>query len=112
MKLTPGLHSGDCWQCRPVINKPPPLKRLNIRIPILIPIKGRGFLIRGLHKLFLSLRSVFKLHSRQLMRLRRVPVVVLGEEVAHPSLIPLNADLSADLLVSQYKGNPNMGAPK
>ena len=34
-------------QCRPMINKPPPFKGLNIRIPILIPIKGRGFLNQG-----------------------------------------------------------------
>ena len=26
-----------------MINKPLPLKGLNIRIPIIIPIKGRGF---------------------------------------------------------------------
>ena len=32
-----------------MINKPPPFKGLNIRIPIIIPIKGRGLLIRGLH---------------------------------------------------------------
>ena len=30
------------------MNKLPPFKGLNIRIPILTPIKGRGF-IRGLH---------------------------------------------------------------
>ena len=36
-------------KCRPMINKPPPFKGLNIRIPIIIPIKGRGFLIMGLH---------------------------------------------------------------
>ena len=27
-----------------MINNPPPFKGLNIRIPIIIPIKGRGFI--------------------------------------------------------------------
>ena len=31
-----------------MINKAPPFKGLNIRIPIIIPINGRGLLIRGL----------------------------------------------------------------
>ena len=30
-----------------MINKPPPFQGLNCRIPILIPIKGRGFLNQG-----------------------------------------------------------------
>ena len=30
-----------------MINKPPPLKGLNIRIPIIIPIKGTGFINLG-----------------------------------------------------------------
>ena len=30
-----------------MINKPPPLKGLDIRIPILIPVKGRGFINQG-----------------------------------------------------------------
>ena len=34
--------------CRPMINKPPPLKGLNIRIPIRIPIDGKGLLVMGL----------------------------------------------------------------
>ena len=34
-------------ECRPMINKPPPLKGLIIRIPILMPIKGRGFINKG-----------------------------------------------------------------
>ena len=29
------------------INKPPPLKGLNLRIPIIIPIKGREFILQG-----------------------------------------------------------------
>ena len=33
--------------CRPMIKKPTPFKGLNIRIPIIIPIKGRGFLNEG-----------------------------------------------------------------
>ena len=34
-------------QRRPLINKPPPFIRgLNIRIPIIVPIKGRGFINR------------------------------------------------------------------
>ena len=32
-----------------MINRPPPFNGLNIRIPTIIPIKGRGLLIRGLH---------------------------------------------------------------
>ena len=34
-------------ECRPMINKSPPSKGLNIRIPIMIPIEGRGFIIQG-----------------------------------------------------------------
>ena len=30
-----------------MIHKPRPFKGLNIRIPIIIPIKGRGFINRG-----------------------------------------------------------------
>ena len=30
-----------------MINKPPPFKGLNIRIPIIISIKGRGFIDQG-----------------------------------------------------------------
>ena len=30
-----------------MINEPPPFKGLNIRIPMLIPIMGRGFLNKG-----------------------------------------------------------------
>ena len=30
-----------------MINKPPPFKGLNIRIPIVTPIKGRGFINHG-----------------------------------------------------------------
>ena len=30
-----------------MINKPPPFKGLNIRIPIIIPIMGRGFTSHG-----------------------------------------------------------------
>ena len=30
-----------------MINNPPPVKGLNIRIPIIIPIKGRGFINHG-----------------------------------------------------------------
>ena len=30
-----------------MINKPPPFMDLNIRIPIIIPIQGRGLLIIG-----------------------------------------------------------------
>ena len=30
-----------------MINKPPPFKGLPIRIPIIIPIKGRGFINQG-----------------------------------------------------------------
>ena len=34
--------------CRPMTNKPPPFLGLNIRIPSIIPTKGKGLLIRGL----------------------------------------------------------------
>ena len=34
--------------CRPMINKPPPFKGLNSRIPVIIPMKGRGFVNQGL----------------------------------------------------------------
>ena len=30
-----------------MINKPPPFKGLNIRIPIITPIMGRGFINHG-----------------------------------------------------------------
>ena len=30
-----------------MIDTPPPFKGRNIRIPIIIPIKGRGFVIQG-----------------------------------------------------------------
>ena len=30
-----------------MINKPPPFQGLNIRIPIRIPVKGRGFITQG-----------------------------------------------------------------
>ena len=34
-------------KCRPMINKPPPFKGLNITIPMIIAVKGRGFIDRG-----------------------------------------------------------------
>ena len=47
-----GLHSllqkrHVTKMCRPLINKPPPFKGLGIRIPIIISIKGRGFVNQG-----------------------------------------------------------------
>ena len=39
---------------RPMINKPPPVKGLNIGIPIIIPIKGKGFINQGLHYIYLA----------------------------------------------------------
>ena len=30
-----------------MINKPPPFKCLDVRIPIITPIKGRGFINKG-----------------------------------------------------------------
>ena len=30
-----------------MINKPPPFKGLKIRIPIIVPIRGRGFINQG-----------------------------------------------------------------
>ena len=41
------LGLGFRLQCRPMINNPPPFKCVNIRIPIIIPIKGRGFMNQG-----------------------------------------------------------------
>ena len=32
----------------PLTNNPPPFQRLNFRIPDIMPIKGRGLLIKGL----------------------------------------------------------------
>ena len=32
---------------KPMISKPPPVRGLNIRIPIITPIKGRGFMNQG-----------------------------------------------------------------
>ena len=34
-------------QCRPRINKPPPFEVLNIRIPLINPVKGRLFINQG-----------------------------------------------------------------
>ena len=31
-------------ECRPMIDKPPPFKGLNIRISMIVPIDGRGFI--------------------------------------------------------------------
>ena len=36
--------------CRPAINKPPPFKGRNFRMPIINPIQGGGLLSRGLHQ--------------------------------------------------------------
>ena len=33
--------------CRPMINRPPGFKGVNMRIPIIIPIKGRGSINQG-----------------------------------------------------------------
>ena len=33
--------------CRPVVNTPAPFKGLNIRIPIIVPIEGRGVINQG-----------------------------------------------------------------
>ena len=33
--------------CRPMIDNPPPFKGLNIRIPVIFPAKGRGFINQG-----------------------------------------------------------------
>ena len=42
-RFTSGLYN----VYRPRINKPPPFKGPNIRIPSIIPIKGRGFINQG-----------------------------------------------------------------
>ena len=36
------VRGKDSSSLRPMINKPPPLKGLNIRIPVIIPIKEVG----------------------------------------------------------------------
>ena len=33
--------------CRPMINKPALFKGLNTRIPVIIPVEGRGFINQG-----------------------------------------------------------------
>ena len=38
--------------CRPMINNPPPFKGLNIMVPIIILIEGRGFIKQGSGLLF------------------------------------------------------------
>ena len=38
------LHVEELLQCRLMINKLPPFKDLNIRISIIIPIKGKEFI--------------------------------------------------------------------
>ena len=35
------------YECKPMINKHPPFKGLNIRIPTIIPIKVRGVIEQG-----------------------------------------------------------------
>ena len=44
MKKGPASYSGEC---RPVSNKPPPFKGRNIRISLIIPIKGKGLINQG-----------------------------------------------------------------
>ena len=34
-------------ECRPMINKPPPFKGLNIRIPMIMPTKEKGCINQG-----------------------------------------------------------------
>ena len=41
-RLQKGTTPCRCLQCRRVINKPHPFKGLNFRMPMIIPIKGRG----------------------------------------------------------------------
>ena len=48
MNLNPRKTDVLFVQCRPMIHKPPAFKGVNIRIPSVIPIKGRGSLISGL----------------------------------------------------------------
>ena len=45
-KRTP-LRLSRLTLCRPMISQPHPFKGLNITIPIIIPIKGRGFINHG-----------------------------------------------------------------
>ena len=40
-----------------MINKPPPFQGLSIRIPIIIPIKGRGFINRGSGLIYIEASS-------------------------------------------------------
>ena len=47
LTILPIFYQNPKLYCRPQIYKPPPLKGLSIRIPIIIPIKGRGFINQG-----------------------------------------------------------------
>ena len=45
-------------------NKPPPFKSLNIRIPTIFPIKGRGFINQGSGLGLRALRALENVHAR------------------------------------------------
>ena len=46
-KLLFRVQGLELSQCRPLINKPPPFKGLNIGNPIIVSIKGRGLINQG-----------------------------------------------------------------
>ena len=51
-----------------MINKPPPFKGLNIRIPTIIPIKGRGFINQGSGLGYISWCSIYRRRLKTLAR--------------------------------------------
>ena len=67
-----------------MIKKPPPFKGLNIRISIIIPIKGRGLLIRGL-----ASRTPRKLQQASLESVPRLsPPMATARENAKHTRVP------------------------
>ena len=53
--------------CRAVINEPPPLNGLFIRIPVITPINGRGFINRGSALVYGLCSQVFSKDSKMNM---------------------------------------------
>ena len=71
-----------------MINKPPPFKGLNIRIPIIIPIKGRGFINQGSGlPAYVDLSFKGLGHPcKSLLKCSRIPVVKLLKKRVHDSV--------------------------
>ena len=97
-------------KCRPMINKPPPFKGLDIRIPIIIPIKGREFINEGSALVLRAVSSTSALrHPQQgsgvVCLLSRAPWDFLMAEginlcgmVSNPSRLPKAKHIKEDLL--------------